>query len=145
MTAAVADASAQTTSSFGFQLDLITPTDSTLRDNAGKTGLDIGIAYFLKSKPLLKGQTLPPVELDYLRIGGNDDNFEGFHLGYAERTFLGKEGELMGPFAGYAAGIGFNRYTGTTTVSSGQGGSLTTRSTDDKTQVFGELLVGYRL
>jgi|GEM_PF-4747831 len=145
MTATVAISSAETPSRFGFKLGLIAPTDSTLRDNAGKTGLDIGIAYFLQSKPLLKGQTLASVELDYLRVGGNDDNFEGFHLGYAERTFLGKEDDLNGLYAGFAAGLALNRFTGTTTVSSGQGGSVTTRSTDDRTQVFGELLLGYRL
>ena len=52
---------------------------------------------------------------------------------------------MNGLYAGFAAGLALNRFTGTTTVSSGQGGSVTTRSTDDRTQVFGELLLGYRL
>jgi hypothetical protein len=144
--AAAAVSSAESTSNFGFKLGLIFPADSAVKDNAGKTGLDIGVAYFLKSKPLIKGQTLPSVELDYLRIGGNDNKFEGIHLGYAERVFLGKEDEKSGPYAGFAAGVAFNKVSGTTTTGGGQsGGSVTTKSSEDKTQFFGELLAGYRI
>ncbi len=121
--------------SFGLKLGAFYPTSKAARDSLSKTGYDIGVSYFLPDQ----GSTQSSIDADYFRVGGSN-YFQGLSVGYTAR-FFGSNAAPTAPFFGVSGGVSFNKLRTTTLGSGGSGGGS---ASQNKTQVYGEAIAGYR-
>ena len=139
--ASIASAQYNTPANYGLKFSLFYPTDSSIRDSVGKTGFNIGFAYFLK----YQADQQSSIDLDYFRLGGSD-YYQAISLGYTARYFQTKNMMEAAPYFGFSVGITFSRLSATTSMSGSGGGSGGSSSiTESKTQPYAELIGGYRM